>query len=141
MLYLTALSTSDTEERKSLGRSRRRGIAGSSAETWSGSSRYLGLIFTTHGAARVPLYRCGRRSHQGGILRFVLTAAGTATSPFLCQHTGAKVDITSIRHREAALGGKENPRWDLEEEDDAAEKVGNEGIRAFLGEHVYFIYK
>jgi hypothetical protein len=51
------------------------------------------------------------------------------------------VDITSIRRREAALGGKENPRWDLEEEDDAAEKVGNEGIRAFLDEPVYFIYK
>jgi hypothetical protein len=56
-LYLTALSTSDTEERKSPGRSRRRGVAGSSAGTWSGSSRYLGLIFTPHGAARAPLYR------------------------------------------------------------------------------------
>jgi hypothetical protein len=34
-----------------------------------------------------------------------------------------------------------NPRWDLEEKDDAAEKVGNEGIRVFPGEPVYFIYK
>jgi hypothetical protein len=34
-----------------------------------------------------------------------------------------------------------NPRWDLEEEDDAAEKVGNEGIRVFLGEPMCFIYK
>jgi hypothetical protein len=33
MLYLTALSASDIEERKSLDRSRRRGIAGSSAGT------------------------------------------------------------------------------------------------------------
>jgi hypothetical protein len=29
----------------------------------------------------------------------------------------------------------------LEEEDNAAEKVGNEEIRVFLGEPVYFIYK
>jgi hypothetical protein len=36
---------------------------------------------------------------------------------------------------------RKNPRWDLEEEDDAAEKVGNEGMRVFLGEPVYFIYK
>jgi hypothetical protein len=36
---------------------------------------------------------------------------------------------------------RKNPRWDLEEEDDAAEKVGNEGIRVFLGKPAYFIYK
>jgi hypothetical protein len=36
---------------------------------------------------------------------------------------------------------RKNPRLDLEEEDDAAEKVGNEEIRVFLGETVYFIYK
>jgi hypothetical protein len=36
---------------------------------------------------------------------------------------------------------RKNPRWDLEEEDDAADKVGNEGIRVFCGEPMYFIYK
>jgi hypothetical protein len=30
-------------------------------------------------------------------------------SPFLHQHAGAKVDITRIRHQEAALGEKEKP--------------------------------
>jgi hypothetical protein len=45
MMLLTALSTSDAEERIDLGRRRRRGIARSSARAWS-SSRYLGLVFT-----------------------------------------------------------------------------------------------
>jgi hypothetical protein len=36
---------------------------------------------------------------------------------------------------------RKNPRWDLEKEDDAAEKVGNDGIMVFLGEPAYFIYK
>jgi hypothetical protein len=39
------------------------------------------------------------------------------------------------------LSKKKNLRWDLEEEDDAVEKVGNEGIRVFLGKPAYFIYK
>jgi hypothetical protein len=34
-----------------------------------------------------------------------------------------------------------NPRWDLDEVDDAAERLGNEGIRVFLGGPMYFIYK
>jgi hypothetical protein len=108
-LYFMALSASDTEERESLDRSRRRGIAGSSTGTWSGSSRYLGPIFAPHRAARVPLHRCGQRSHQEGILQFFLTTARMAASPSLHQHTGAKVDITSICHREATLSGKEKP--------------------------------
>jgi hypothetical protein len=37
--------------------------------------------------------------------------------------------------------GKRNPRWDLEEEDDAVEKAHNEGIRVFPGKLVYLIYK
>jgi hypothetical protein len=36
---------------------------------------------------------------------------------------------------------RKNPRWDLEEEDDAAEKADNEGFSVFPGELVYFIYK
>jgi hypothetical protein len=36
---------------------------------------------------------------------------------------------------------RENPRWDLEEEDDATEKARNEGIRVFPGKLAYFIYK
>jgi hypothetical protein len=32
-------------------------------------------------------------------------------------------------------------RWDLEEEDDAAEIAHNEGIRIFPSKLVYFIYK
>jgi hypothetical protein len=106
-LLLTALSTSGTKERVNLGRRRRRGVVRSSAGTWSGNNRYLGLIFTTHGTARVPLFRCGRQSHQEGVLRFVFTAAGTAASPLLHQHAGVKIGITSIRHQKAALGGKE----------------------------------
>jgi hypothetical protein len=108
-LHLMALSAGDTEERESLDRSRRRGIAESSAGTWSSSSRYLGLVLTPHRAARAPLHRCGRRVHHRGILRFVLTAARTAASPLLHLHASAKVDITSIRHWEAALSGKEKP--------------------------------
>jgi hypothetical protein len=34
---------------------------------------------------------------------------------------------------------KKNPRWDSEEEGDATEEADK--IRAFLGEHAYFIYK
>jgi hypothetical protein len=36
---------------------------------------------------------------------------------------------------------RKNPRWDLEEEDDAAETADNEWIRVFPGKPVYFIYK
>jgi hypothetical protein len=32
-----------------------------------------------------------------------------ATSLFLHQHVGPKVEITRIRHQEVALGGKEKP--------------------------------
>jgi hypothetical protein len=69
MLLLTALSTSDAEERIDLDRRRRRrrGIMQSCARAWSSSNRYLGLVFTPQGAARAPLCRCRRRSHQGGI--------------------------------------------------------------------------
>jgi hypothetical protein len=43
--------------------------------------------------------------------------------------------------RKLRLVERKNPRWDLEEEDDAAEKADNEWIRVFPGELVYFIYK
>jgi hypothetical protein len=36
---------------------------------------------------------------------------------------------------------RENPRWDEEEEDDAAEKGTNEGIRVFYPGQTCFIYK
>jgi hypothetical protein len=36
---------------------------------------------------------------------------------------------------------RKNPRWDLEEEDDAAVKARNEGIRVSPGKLAYFIYK
>jgi hypothetical protein len=36
---------------------------------------------------------------------------------------------------------RRNPRWDLEEEDDAAEEADKEGIRVFPGKLVCFIYK
>jgi hypothetical protein len=109
-LLLTALSTSDAEERIDLGRRRRRRITRSSARTCSSSSsRYLGFIFTPQGATRALLCRCRRRSHQGGVLRFVFTTAGMATSPLLHLCAGVKKGITSIRYQEAALGGKEKP--------------------------------
>jgi hypothetical protein len=58
-LLLTALSTSDGEERIDPDRRRRRGIARISARAWSSSSsRYLGLVFTPQGTARAPLCRC-----------------------------------------------------------------------------------
>jgi hypothetical protein len=101
-LLFMALGTSDAEERIDLGR-RRRSI------TRSSSSRYLGFIFTTQGAARATLCRCRQRSHQRGILRFVFTTAGTAASPLLHLCAGVKMGITSIRHPEAALGEKEKP--------------------------------
>jgi hypothetical protein len=37
--------------------------------------------------------------------------------------------------------GERNPRWDLEQEDDAAEKAHNEGIRVFPSKLAYLIYK
>jgi hypothetical protein len=43
--------------------------------------------------------------------------------------------------RKMRLMERKNPRWDLEEEDDMAEKADNEGIRIFPGESVHFIYK
>jgi hypothetical protein len=43
--------------------------------------------------------------------------------------------------RKLHLVERKNPRWDLEEEDDAAEKADNEGFRVFPSELVYFIYK
>jgi hypothetical protein len=110
-LLLTALSTSDAEERVDLGRRRRRGgIARSSARAWSSSNRYLGLVFAPQGAARAPPCRCRRRSHQGGILQFVFTATGTAASLLLHQHTGVQIGTTSIRHQKVAFGGRKNPR-------------------------------
>jgi hypothetical protein len=77
------LSTSDTEERINLGRRRRRGVARSSAGTWSNGSKCLWLIFTPQGAAKALLCRCGRRSHQGGVLRFILTPVGMVAPPLL----------------------------------------------------------
>jgi hypothetical protein len=42
--------------------------------------------------------------------------------------------------RKLRLVERKNPRCDLEEEDDAADKADNEWIRVFPGELVYFIY-
>jgi hypothetical protein len=56
------------------------------------------LVLTAHGAARVLLCRCRWRSHKGGVLRFVFTAAGMAASLFLHPHTGVKISSTGIRH-------------------------------------------
>jgi hypothetical protein len=69
----------------------------SGARTWS-SSRYLGFVLTPHRAARVPLHRYGRRGHQRGVFRFVLTAARAVVTLLLHLHTGVKVRTTSIRH-------------------------------------------
>jgi hypothetical protein len=46
---------------------------------------------------------------QGGILRFVFTAAGAAASLLLHQDTGVKAGITGVRHWKVALGGKRKP--------------------------------
>jgi hypothetical protein len=108
-LLLTALSTGDTEERINPDRRRRRGVARSSAGTWSNGGRCLGLVLTAHEAARAPLCRCRRRSHKGGVLRFVFTAAGMATSPLLPPHTSVKISSTGIHHWKVALGGKRKP--------------------------------
>jgi hypothetical protein len=105
-LLLTALSTSDTDERVNLDRRRRRGVARSNASTLGNGGRCLGLVLTSQGAAGAPLHRCGRRGHQGGVLRFVLTATGTAAPPLLHQGTGVKVDSTGIRHWKVVLGEK-----------------------------------
>jgi hypothetical protein len=108
-LLLTALSISDIEERINLDRRRRRGVARSSAGSWGNSSRCLGLVLTSQGAARAPLCRCRRQSHQEGVLRFIFTTAGMAASPLLHQHTGVKIGSTDIRHWKVALGGKRKP--------------------------------
>jgi hypothetical protein len=96
-LYLAALSVGNAEERKSLDMSKRRGIVESSAGTWS-IRKYFGLVFTSHRAAKAPLHGCERRGHHRGILRFILTAVGTATTSLVHQHTGIQIGTTSIRH-------------------------------------------
>jgi hypothetical protein len=105
-LLLTALSTSDNEERENFDRRRRRGIVRSSACTLGNDDRCLRFVLTSQGAAGVPLHRCRRRGHQGGILWFVLTAMGMVAPPFLHQGTGVKVKNTSIRHWKVLLGKK-----------------------------------
>jgi hypothetical protein len=98
-LYLTTLSAGDAEEGIDLGRRRRRrSIARSNARAWSSSSRYLGFVFTPHRAAGTPLHRCGRRGHHRGVLRFILTTAGTAATSLLHLHTGIQIGTASIRH-------------------------------------------
>jgi hypothetical protein len=104
-LNLTALSVGDAEEGVNLGRRRRRSITWSSARTWS-SSRYLGLVFTPHRAARAPFHRYGWRGHCRGVFRFVLTAARTAATSFLHLHRGVQICTTSIRHGGSMLGRK-----------------------------------
>jgi hypothetical protein len=94
-LLLTALCTSDTEERVNLVRRRRRGVARSNAGTLGNGGRYLGIVLTSQGVAEAPFHRCGRRGHQGGVLQFVLTATGTAVPPLLHQGTSVKVDSTA----------------------------------------------
>jgi hypothetical protein len=98
MLYLTTLSAGDAEEGIDLGRRRRRSIARSNARAWSSSSRYLGFVFTPHRAAGMPLHRCGRRGHHRGVLRFILTTAGTAVTSLLLLHTGIQIGTASISH-------------------------------------------
>jgi hypothetical protein len=105
MLYLTTLSAGDAEEGIDLGRRSRRSIARSNARALSGS-RYLGFVFTPHRAAKTPLHRCGRRGHHRGILRFILTTAGTVATSLLHLHIGVQIGTASIRHLEVALGGK-----------------------------------
>jgi hypothetical protein len=80
-LNLTALSADDAEEGVNLGRRRRRSIMWSSARTWS-SNRYLGLVLTTHRAARAPFHGYGRRGHYRGVFGFVLTAVRAAVTHF-----------------------------------------------------------
>jgi hypothetical protein len=95
-LNLTALSAGDAEEGVNLGR-RRRSIMRSSARTWS-SNRYLGLVLTSHRAARAPFHGYGRQGHHRGVFGFVLTAARAATTPFLHLRTDVQVRTTNIRH-------------------------------------------
>jgi hypothetical protein len=106
-LLLMALSTSNKEERESFDMRRRRGIARSSACTLGNSNRWLGLVLASQRVAGAPLHGCGRRrGHQGGILRFFLTAAWTAAPSFPYQGTSVKVDSTGIRHWKVVLGEK-----------------------------------
>jgi hypothetical protein len=76
-----------------------------SARTWN-NSRYLGLVFTPHRAARAPFHRYGLRGHRRGVFQFVLTAARAAAASFLHLHAGVRVCTASIRHWGNALGGK-----------------------------------
>jgi hypothetical protein len=106
-LLLTTLSTRNNEERESFDKRRRRGIARSSACTLGNNDRWFGLVLTSQGAAGAPLHGCRRRQgHQGGVLRFILTAAWMAAPLFLHQGTGVKVDNIGIRHWKVVLGKK-----------------------------------
>jgi hypothetical protein len=75
----------------------------------SNGGRCLGLVLTHQGAAGAPLRRCGRRGHQGGVLRFVLTAAGTAVSRF-----SIRAPVLRLTTPASAIGrlclAKRNPR-------------------------------
>jgi hypothetical protein len=140
-LLLTALSTSDTEKRVNLDRRRRRGVARSSAGTWGNNDRGLGFVLTSQGAAGVPLCRCGRRSHQGGVLRFVLTAAGTAAPPLLHRRIGVKIDSTSIRHWKDVFGGNKTLDEIWMEKTMRRRELTMKGLGFSPGKLAYFIYK
>jgi hypothetical protein len=140
-LLLTALSTSNNEERESLDKRRRRGVARSSACTLGNIDRWLGLYLLPKGRPR---------------RRFMDADDDEATREasfglFLLPHGRPRprfpirAPVSRSTTRASAIGrlflAKRNPRRDLEEEDDAAEKAHNEGITVFPSKLAYFIYK
>jgi hypothetical protein len=141
-LWLTALSTSDTEERINLGRRRRRrGVVRSIAGTWSNGGRCLGLIFTPQRAARAPFADADDEATREASFGFFLLPRERPHPRFSISTSVSRLEASTSAIGKLRLVERENPRWDLEEEDDAAEKACNEGIRVSPGKLAYFIYK
>jgi hypothetical protein len=138
-LLLTALSTSDIEERINLDRRRRRGVARSSAGTWSSSSRYLGLILLPKGRPGCRFADADEEATREASFGLFLLPRGRPR--FSISTPVSRLASPASAIKKLRLVERKNPRWGLEEEDDAAEKANKEGIRVFPGEPVYFIYK
>jgi hypothetical protein len=105
-LLLTALSTSDAEEGIDFGR-RRRCIARSSARAGSSSSRYLGLFLLPKG--RPGRHFADSDEEATRVVSFGLFLLWGQPHPYFYHHASVTVGITSIRHQEVALSGKEKP--------------------------------
>jgi hypothetical protein len=139
------LSTSDAEERIDLDRRRRRGVARSNAgaalEPATAAADTLGLFLLPKGQPGHRFADADEEATREASFSLFLLPRGRPRPRFSISTLVSRLASPASAIRKLRLVERKNPRWDLEEEDDAAEKVDNEGIRVFPDEPVYFIYK